>query len=402
MYSSLMNLGTKVVVVGGCGHVGLPLCAVLAEAGMSVVAYDTNQASVDSVNQKKAPFMESGLDQLLDRVVPENLVASASPKSIRDSHVVIMIVGTPLDVHLNPDPNSVVKALEGIMGELVNGQLLILRSTVFPGVTKRIEALLDTHKKKIDVAFCPERIAEGFALQELRMLPQIIGVRNQLLFEKTQNLFRHLGIKSIRTTPEEAEFAKLFTNTWRYIKFAAANQFWMLANSSDVDFEVISSAMKFEYPRASDLPGAGFAAGPCLFKDAMQLATFSGNDFPLGQAAMQINEGQPNFIVSKLKESYDLTNMAVGILGMAFKGGSDDKRSSLAYKLKKTLKFSSRKVLTSDPFVKNDKELVSQEELLSDSDLVIIGAPHSNYRELEIAVPVVDIWNLRNNGSNIV
>jgi UDP-N-acetyl-D-mannosaminuronic acid dehydrogenase len=396
-----MAADTRITIVGGCGHVGLPLSAVLAEAGFKVFAYDINQVSVDLVNQKLAPFMEPDLNALLDRVVPERLIATSDSKCLEQSDIVIMIIGTPIDVNHNPDPNLVVEAVHQILGDLRDGQLLILRSTVFPGVSKRVEALLTTHNKQIEVTFCPERIAEGYALRELRELPQIIGARTQSAFERSQEIFLRLGVRTVLTLPEEAEFAKLFTNTWRYIKFAAANQFWMLANEANVDFENIASAMRFDYPRASDFPHAGFAAGPCLFKDTRQLTVFSGNNFPLGQAAIQVNEGQPNFIVEKLNERYDLSTMTIGILGMAFKGESDDPRSSLAYSLKKNLKLYSPKVLTEDPYIRGDSDLVTLEDILRSADLLIIGAPHAVYKDLLIDVPVVDIWNLRKNGSSI-
>ena len=106
--------------------------------------------------------------------------------------------------------------------------------------------------------------------------------------------------------PEEAELAKLFTNTWRYIKFAAANQFYMMANDRGLDFERIRQGIALDYPRAADLPGAGFAAGPCLLKDTMQLAAFSDNTFALGHSAMLVNEGLPLYLVSRLEESMPL------------------------------------------------------------------------------------------------
>jgi UDP-N-acetyl-D-mannosaminuronic acid dehydrogenase len=312
-----------------------------------------------------------------------------------------MIVGTPLDVHLNPDPNAVVAALSDIAHYLKNGQLLILRSTVFPGVTKRIEGLIFNSGIQVSVAFCPERIVEGQAMKELRELPQIIGVRDDTTYLSAKSVFDLLGVDSIRTSPEEAELAKLFTNTWRYIKFAAANQFWMMANSAGVEFENVRAAIKFEYPRAADLPGAGFAAGPCLFKDTMQLAAFSGNHFPLGNAAMLVNEGQPDYIVEKIKEKYNLAAIKVGILGMAFKGESDDSRSSLAYKLKRILKFNCLEVLTTDPYVRDDESLVEEDLVLASADLLIIAAPHVRYRELKTSKPVIDIWNLRGSGTSI-
>ena len=391
----------KIVIIGGCGHVGLPLAVSLADSGSSVISFDTDPVAVDLVNSGRAQFEETLLNSAIQRNLGKTFLASTDASSISSAETLVMIVGTPLDIHMNPDPNAVVKAIADIKHLLQEGQLLILRSTVFPGVTKRIEQLLHHEHLKIDVAFCPERIVEGAAMEELKSLPQIIGVRNDLTFDRAKQVFDLLGIKSIRTTPEEAELAKLFTNAWRYIKFATANQFWMLAADAGVDFENVRDAIRFDYPRAADLPGAGFAAGPCLLKDTMQLASHSGNNFALGQAAMLVNEGQPNFIVDKLKQKYDLTELSVGILGMAFKGESDDSRSSLAYKLKRILKFNCREVLTTDPFVKGDEDLQDFEYVITTSDLLIIGAPHKMYAEFKTDKPVIDIWNLRKNGSKV-
>ena len=380
---------------------GLPLSVSLSSAGSRVVAFDISSSAVGKVNSGISPFWEPGLDEALGLALANGFQAQTNSNCIATSDVVIVIVGTPIDVHLNPDPNAVVRAVEEIVSKLNNDQLLILRSTVFPGVTTQVERLLRRLGLQTSVVFCPERIAEGFAMKELFDLPQIIGARTDEDFKRASEVFESLGIKVIHTTPEEAELAKLFTNTWRYIKFAAANQFWMMANDSDVNFENVRNAIRFEYPRASDFPAAGFTAGPCLFKDTMQLAAFSNNTFALGNSAMMINEGLPLYIVERLSNKYDLGNTKVGLLGMAFKGESDDNRSSLAYKLKRILKFKSAGVLTSDPYVKNDADLVSEEEVVEKSDLLIISAPHLRYAELAIDKPVVDIWNLRGEGSAV-
>ncbi len=210
--------------------------------------------------------------------------------------------------------------------------------------------------------------------------------------------FGHLTGTIVRVEPEEAELAKLFTNSYRYIKFAAANQLYMMANDFGLDYERIRSAVVQDYPRAADLPGPGFAAGPCLLKDTMQLAAFNNNNFALGQASMQINEGLPLYLVSRMAARYDLDSMTVGILGMAFKGESDDNRSSLSYKLKRVLKVRAEAVLTTDPFVETDDDLSPLDQVLDRADLIVIGAPHRAYAEVAIRQPVVDIWNLRGDG----
>jgi UDP-N-acetyl-D-mannosaminuronic acid dehydrogenase len=391
----------NIVVVGGCGHVGLPLSVALSNKNNNVVAYDISKSAVDCVNSGKAPFWEPGLDSALTAALDKGFKAELNSNSIRSADAVIVIVGTPIDVHLNPDPNAVVKAVEDIASMLSDNQLLILRSTVFPGVTSQVERLLVRLKLRTRVVFCPERIAEGFAMNELHELPQIIGAKSIEDFKRAAEIFSSLGIKVIRTSPEEAELAKLFTNTWRYIKFAAANQFWMMANDSGVNFENVREAIRFEYPRASDFPAAGFTAGPCLFKDTMQLSTFSNNTFALGNSAMMINEGLPLYVVDRISDAYDLANTRIGLLGMAFKGESDDNRSSLAYKLKRILKFKSAGVLTCDPYVQADSDLVSEEQVVSESDLLIISAPHLRYKDLLTDKPIVDIWNLRGNGSSV-
>jgi UDP-N-acetyl-D-mannosaminuronic acid dehydrogenase len=390
----------NIVVVGGCGHVGLPLSVFLAKSH-TVVAFDISESSVRSVNSAVAPFWEPDLDSNLKAATSNGFIATTEVSSVSSAEYVIVIVGTPIDMHLNPDPNAVVNAVREISAHLSDGQILILRSTVFPGVTQQVERMLAGLNLKIPVVFCPERIAEGFAMQELSELPQIIGARNDTDFNRAAKIFDSLGVKPIRTTPEEAELAKLFTNTWRYIKFAAANQFWMLANDAGVNFDHVRDAIRFEYPRASDFPAAGFTAGPCLFKDTMQLSAFSNNTFALGNSAMMINEGLPLYVVERLSKKYDLSTTRIGLLGMAFKGESDDNRSSLAYKLKRIMKFKSAGVLTSDPYVKNDADLVSEEEVITGSDVLIISAPHLRYKDLKTDKPIVDIWNLRGNGSEV-
>ena len=389
----------SICVVGGCGHVGLPLAVALAASGAHVTAYDTNTYSVSQINEGNVPFFEDGLDVLLRQELDRNhFVASADIGSVGASEIIIVVIGTPVDEHLNPDPTSLRKVLESLLPHLNDGQLLVLRSTIYPGVTRMVEDYFSRSEKMIDVVFCPERIAEGHALEELKSLPQIIGARSVQAGARAEELFLRLSSNIIQVSPEEAELAKLFTNTWRYIKFAAANQLFMMANDYGVDFERVRKAIVKEYPRASDMPGPGFAAGPCLFKDTMQLAAFNSNQFTLGHSSMMVNEGLPFYLVSRASLRFDLGNITTGILGMSFKGESDDTRSSLAYKLKHVLEFRSKTVLCADQNVKTDDSLVSEEELLQSADLIFIGAPHKRFKSMIINKPIIDVWNIRGNG----
>lgn len=381
---------------------GLPLGLAFAGRGCTVALYDRNERAVEQVNGVTMPFDEPGAPEVLTEVVAAGrLSATTDPVVIADADVVVVVIGTPIDEHLNPDLNAVPAAVAEIAPHLRDGQLLVLRSTVYPGVTALVEKRVRRLGLDVDVVFCPERIAEGKAMVELFELPQIVSARTEQGMARAAELFGVLGAEIVELEPEEAELAKLFTNTWRYIKFAASNQLFMMANDFGLDYERIRRALAHDYPRAQDIPRAGFAAGPCLFKDTMQLAAFNNNNFPLGQASVSINEGLPLYVVDRMEQRWDLSDMTVGILGMSFKAESDDIRSSLSYKLKRILRFKANAVLTHDPFVTDDPDLTSLDEVLAESELLVIGTPHTMYRDLAVDVPVVDIWDVRGEGVRV-
>lgn len=391
-----------VAVVGGGGHVGLPLSIALADRGARVLVCDINDDTVAAVNGGHVPFMEPGAEPVLAKVLEAGrLCATTDPAPVGRAHTVIVVIGTPVDEHLNPDPHAIPQALTATSEHLRDGQLVILRSTVYPGVTRLVERTLAGKGLDLDVAFCPERIAEGKAMTELYELPQLIGVRTDRAFDRAAAVFGLLTAELVRLEPEEAELAKLFTNNWRYLKFAVANQFYMIANSKGLDYERIRSALAQGYPRAGDLPRAGFAAGPCLFKDTMQLAAFNDNNYFLGHSAMLVNEGLPLYVVRRLEERHDLSSMTVGILGMAFKGESDDIRASLSYKLRRILAFRAAAVLCTDPFVTVDPNVMPLEKVLDEADLLVVGAPHPEYAGIITDKPVADVWGLLGRGVQI-
>ncbi|OLC23312.1 MAG: nucleotide sugar dehydrogenase [Actinobacteria bacterium 13_1_40CM_2_65_8] len=384
-----------VVVVGGCGHVGLPLALSLAECGYRVGIDDIDAAKVEQVRSGSVPFLENGAEELLRKLLPTGrLELAANPSLLERTNTVILVIGTPIDEFMNPSVQVFDRVLDELIPHLHDGCLVVLRSTVFPGTTQAVERRIRAAGIDADVAFCPERIAEGHALEEIRSLPQLIGVSSDAAFEKARGLFAPMEVKVVRTTPLEAELAKLLTNTWRYMKFAIANQFFQIAHRSGVDYDRVLNAVRQDYPRAADLPGPGFAAGPCLLKDTMQLSAFTPDRFPMGQAAMQINEGLPNYIVDSLDTRRPLAGRTLGILGMAFKGESDDPRASLSYKLRKLAAFKGARVLCTDPFI-HDESFVPLDRALAESDVLVIAAPHRTYKKLDLkGREVVDVWGI--------
>jgi UDP-N-acetyl-D-mannosaminuronic acid dehydrogenase len=344
--------------------------------------------------------MENGAAELLESVLAQGLLEFGTEGAmIARTRQLVVVIGTPVDEFLGPSMTIFEKAVEQIAPHLQEGSLVVLRSTVYPGTTAYVAQHLAERGCVVDLAFCPERIAEGHALEEIRSLPQIVGADTDAAADRAEALFAGLAAKTIRTSTKEAELSKLFTNTWRYMKFAVANQFLMIADQAGVDYTNVLRAIREDYPRAADLPGPGFAAGPCLFKDTMQLAAFTADHFPLGQAAMQVNEGLPAYIVSALERRYGgLRGKTVGILGMAFKGESDDARASLSYKLRKLLSWAGARVLATDPYVRDDR-LVSLDCVVSESDVLVLGAPHKAYRGLQIGgKDVVDVWGALGDG----
>ena len=384
------------VIVGGCGHVGLPLALSLADCGYRVGINDIDRAKIQLVKAGRVPFVETGAEELLRKILPTGrLELSHDPSMLERTRVVVLVIGTPIDEFMNPSVRIFERVLDELTPHLQRGSLVILRSTVFPGTTETVERRLRTAGIEADVAFCPERIAEGHALEELRTLPQIVGVNSDAAFEKAKAVFERLGVASVvRTAPLEAELAKLLTNTWRYMKFAIANQFFQIVNRSGLDYNSVLNAIRQDYPRAADLPGPGFAAGPCLLKDTMQLSAFTPDHFPMGQAAMQVNEGLPGYIVDTLNSRRALLGRNLGILGMAFKGESDDPRASLSYKLRKLAQFKGANVLCTDPYIA-DESFEPLDKVLRDSEVIVIGAPHKAYRGLDLGDrDVVDIWGI--------
>ena len=385
------------MIIGGCGHVGLPLAVAFAERGARVASYDIGAEAVEAVNDGRLPFREPAAELPLRRAVSAGrLVASADPAVVAAAeHVIVIISG--LDEHAPGQPDSIRAALARCSDQFRDGQILILRSVETPGTTAIAEKMVASRGIDMDVAFCPDRTAEGQAMTELFELPQIVASRTARGLERASRLFSMLTPELVPMTVEEAELAKLFTNAWRYIKFAAANQFYLIASDLGLDYERIRRGLIRDYPRARDLARAGFAAGPCLLKDTAGLARANAS-FTLGRAAIAINQGLPGYLVSKIELRYDLTAITVGVLGMAFKGGSDDTRSSLAYLLADLLAAKAREVLCTDPLISGDPNLLPLEEVLRRADLLVIGAPHPHYRDLQTDTPVVDIWNLRRQG----
>jgi UDP-N-acetyl-D-mannosaminuronic acid dehydrogenase len=389
-----------VCVIGGGGHVGLPLALTFADAGLKTVIYDTNAETVARIRRGEMPFAEEGAQELLTRILAGGLLeVGETPERMSDCRFLVLVIGTPVDVHLTPSFTGINRALEACASSLRDGQILILRSTIFPGISEHIQKDLTARGLDLGVAFCPERVAQGNSLREIRQLPQIVSAFRPDVLEAVRGLFGRFVHEFIEMTPMEAEVCKLMTNATRYIQFAIANQFYTIAQEHGLDFDRILHGCRHNYPRMTGMPGPGFAAGPCLLKDTMQLAAFSRDSFPLGHSAMLVNEGLPARLVEQARRDGDLSRKVAGVLGMAFKAESDDPRDSLSYKLRNLLRLETRGVLCTDPFVP-DPTLVPLERVVAEADVLFVATPHRAYRDLRIpqGKTLYDVWNCVRSG----
>ena len=390
-------------VVGGAGHVGVPLVLSFAAKGLTVNVNDLNGEALETLKSGRLPFIERDAEALLKQALAENrLFFTRAPHEISSRGPVIVTIGTPVDEFLNPIRRVVQDCVDPLLPHMRDGQLLILRSTLFPGTTDWIDAHIKRQGRELKIAFCPERIVQGYGIDELRRMPQIVSGLSKEAEEEASAFFSIIAPEIVPLEPMEAEFAKLYCNAFRYIEFAITNQFYLIAKSAGLDYGKILQGMKHNYPRAKGIPTPGFAAGPCLVKDTMQLLAFARNEFALGNAAIMVNEGLPLHIIGDLRREYDLGKMTVGLLGMAFKAESDDPRASLSYKLKNAMANHARAVLTTDPLVTTDPNLLPLDEVIARSDLLIVCTPHRCYKDADLkGKPVVDIWGLLEN-ANVV
>jgi UDP-N-acetyl-D-mannosaminuronic acid dehydrogenase len=387
-----------VCVLGGAGHVGVPLSLVLASNGFQTLIYDISKKALNTLAKGHLPFVEDQGESMLKEVLAAGTLSfTDSVSALRGVPYIVITIGTPVDEFHNPVRNPLTSCLDSLLPYLSDDQTIILRSTIFPGATEYLASYLKARGRNPLIAFCPERVVQGRAIKEIQSLVQMVSGTTPEAEESAARFFSKIARKIVRMTPAEAEFAKLFCNAYRYVQFAVANQFYMLADAAGLNYASIREKLMEDYPRMRDLPGAGLAAGPCLYKDTLQLVAFSETRSGFAFSAMQVNEGMPAYIISQIKKKHALEKTTVGLLGMAFKADSDDARSSLSYKLKKQFELQAKAVLTTDPFVTTDPDLRPLKEVIRRSDVLVLCTPHSAYARLDLkGKPLYDIWHFCN------
>jgi UDP-N-acetyl-D-mannosaminuronic acid dehydrogenase len=409
----------KICVVG-TGHIGLPLAAVLAEAGFDVTGYDTNDDFISLVNTTGAPgFLEEGLDQLLTKHLHKGLTLTSTPPAGQD--IYIITVGTPLEPGTQrPNLDRIRAAVQRLAAGFGPDPLIVLRSTVSIGTTRNVVLPeLRRHTERFGLAFCPERTIEGKAIPEMRSLPQVIGGLNDESAARAEALFRLITPKIVRVSSlEAAEMIKLINNTYRDLTFAFANEVALIAEHMGLSAGEMIHAANMDYPR-SNVARPGFVGGPCLEKDALILIdSLKKIDFKprVIEEARKINHALPDHVALRIIQELRSLRRApararVLITGFAFKGhpATEDVRGSAAIPVMRRLQASRIEVWGHD-FVTPEKVIAdlgahacTLEEGFEGADAVVIMNNHPGYqgagipalaRRLRTPALLFDSWGL--------
>jgi UDP-N-acetyl-D-mannosaminuronic acid dehydrogenase len=398
---------TRTVSVIGLGRVGLPLALSFADRGLRVLGVDHDRALLDSLRTGRMPWGEAGTQELLDRVSKTDrfqLAERAADAAETDD--IVITIGTPSFSHLESDLSQVRAAVDDLLPLLRPGHALILRSTIAPGTTEFVAGYLEKRRglragEDVFVAHAPERIAAGRFLEEISTLPCIIGGVGEASTERAASTFSVFGAPIVKTSPVQAELAKIWTNILRYTSFALPNLLMMDCERYDANvFEVIE-LINHDYPRGG-IAMPGLTAGSCLRKDFV-FSEERSNAPGMLLAVSRVNEAVPLFLVEGVKRRLgDLSARKVAVLGLTFKRDTDDERDSLSPKLIRLLERELADVAVCDPHADTPTQPLA--DAVRGADVVIVATNHSAFEGPEalrtiVAAGaedclVVDPWNV--------
>jgi UDP-N-acetyl-D-mannosaminuronic acid dehydrogenase len=375
-------LSDRLISVIGLGRIGLPLALSFADRGARVLGVDHDTGMLDSIRAGRMPFVEAGTQELLDRVASTGrleLTERAADAARADD--IVITIGTPSFSHVESDLRQVRAALDDLLPLLRPGHALILRSTIAPGTTEFVAGYLEKRRglrvgEEVFVAHAPERIAAGRFLEEIATLPCIIGGVGEASTERAAAVFGMFGAPIVKTTPVQAELAKIWTNILRYATFALPNLLMMDCERYGANvFEVIELINR-DYPRGG-IASPGMTAGTCLRKD-FAFSEERSNAPGMLLAVSRVNESVPLFLVEGIKRRIgSLSARKVAVLGLTFKRDTDDERDSLSHKLIRLLERELADVAVCDPHAPSPTQTLT--DAIHDADVVIVATNHSEF-----------------------
>jgi len=380
------------IAVVGLGYIGLPTAIMFANAGFNVTGYEIREDVVKRINSGKAHIIEPEIDELLKKAIESGkLRATSNPEDIKEKDVYIICVQTPLKEDKTPDLSYLESAVRTVARAMKRGSLVIIESTVPPLTTVRMAELIETLTgfkagKDFYMVHAPERVMPGRIFKELVYNSRIFGGITPESAELAEKLYRSfVRGQTFKTSSTVSEVVKLMENTFRDVNIALANEFALLAHQYGIDvFEAIELANT--HPRVKiHVPGIG-VGGHCLPKDPHLLVWPAERDFGLIRLAREINDSMPLLTKELLFNALQEANVSpdravVAVLGLAYKGNSDDTRNSPAFAFIEAIRDDVAEVRTYDPFVGGTHE--NLEDALMGADAVVIATDHTAFKSLD-------------------
>ena len=399
------------VAVVGLGYVGLPLAVHASLKGHKVIGIDVNQDLVDMINSRKSPFTnDARFDDELSRVTKNNFLATTDFDALTKAHVIVICVPTPTEDN-NPDLSYVVKAAKAIAKKLHKGQLIVLESTVSPGVTRDdILPILEKTSKLVCgtdfyLAHCPERIDPGNDKYYVGNLNRVIGGITDSCTQRAMEFYLSIIDAKLvmMNSTEEAEFVKSWENTQRNVMIALANEAAVISDALGMNISSILRGLQSkvdQFGLTLARPGIG-PGGHCIPEDihyVIKGARQKNINTVFLDSAASLNDAMPSYAISKLKNIVkqhgdNLRNLNIAVLGMAYKPNISDARRSPAIEVASLLVQNAKRVIIHDPYVnlatihiKGAKKLDSVQDVLEQADIVFVATAHSEYVKLTPAI----------------
>jgi UDP-N-acetyl-D-mannosaminuronic acid dehydrogenase len=393
-----------VVAVVGAGYVGTCVIALLADLALEVLAVEADPEVARTLAAGRSPVPEPGVDDILLAATVAGRLQVVEPDQLGRADVIIVAVGTPLDAENRPDLGQLDLAATDLARFVRAGQLICVKSTTAPGtveslVAGRIEATGLSVGSDIFVAACPERLAEGNALRDLRSVPVLVGgVEPRSTTVAATFWHEVVGLQVLTTTSAAtAEMAKLADNLWIDVNIALAQEIARVCDLVDVDVMEVRRAAN-SLPKADGqvhmlLPSVG-VGGACLTKDPWFVDGFAhdaGLQLELPATARRVNDAAPDYAFDRLVEGLDelgiaLAGARITVLGLAFNNNTGDTRHTPVRPLVHRLIDGGADVVVCDPLVKQD-ELPLERDLttaVAGADCVAVTASHSVFRNMSL------------------
>ncbi len=369
-----------IAVVGGAGHIGLPFSVYLQNKGNNVLVIDPNKKYVSLAEKGNPPFVEKSFKPNLENALLKGLKFTDKIENIKTKEYIIVTIGSSSNI-------KDIELFNNLMDEVVDiakkNSKIILRSTLSLETFITLKKNKAIKSKNLRIAYCPERIAEGLAFEELKKIPQIIGSaeKDSRIFSK---FFELNGFEILNTDIDTAIFVKLFSNAYRYASFSLINEFDNIATSNNIDFNTVLRLATHKYDRLKDIPLPGFVGGPCLIKDTKTFIKSYEKDNILLKNFSKTNIRYLEKILSQCKSKF--SGKKIIQLGLTFKPGSDDLRTSISLDLRKKLIKMGYEVFSVDPYLDQsevDFKLFTYAEVEDKTDNILISTNHKNFKNLD-------------------